>query len=162
MSICDVKNHKQHEEKNTSAAIDSMFNGKTDGYLSVYNFFKALSYDKIHYNTVYTNDIQNSQIVSYQDVFPRGYFEPYSAWNPIGYQGENPFMGVSMREALLLGRVVNYVDSLHLVDSNIVLDDDIGSGDRRTLSVSHLPKGLYILKAYSDNGSSQSRKVVVE
>ena len=46
------------------ADIDSMFNGKTDGFLSVYNFFKALSYDKIHYNTVYTNNIQNGQISS--------------------------------------------------------------------------------------------------
>ena len=115
------------------AEIDSMFNGKTDGFLSVYNFFKALSYDKIHYNTVYTNNIQNGQIISYQDVFPRGYFEPYSSWNPIGYQEENPFMGVSMREALLLGRIVKYVDSLHLVDPNIVLDGD-GDGDIDNLS----------------------------
>ena len=115
------------------ADIDSMFNGKTDGFLSVYNFFKALSYDKIHYNTVYTNNIQNGQIISYQDVFPRAYFEPYSAWNPIGYQGENPFMGVSMREALLLGRIVRYVDSLHLVDPSIVLDGD-GDGDIDNIS----------------------------
>ncbi|MCR4681219.1 MAG: T9SS type A sorting domain-containing protein [Bacteroidales bacterium] len=121
------------EINHSFAAIDTMFNAKTEGYLSVYNFFKALSYDKIHYNTIYTNDIQNGQIVSYQDVFPRGYFEPYSAWNPIGYQGENPFMGVSMREALLLGRIVKYVDSLHLVDSDIVLDGD-GDGDIDNIS----------------------------
>ena len=115
------------------AEIDTMFNGRTEGYMSVYNFFKVMSYDKIHYNTVYTNNIQNGQIISYQDVFPRGYFEPYSSWNPIGYQGENPFMGVSMREALLLGRIVRYVDSLHLVDSNIVLDGD-GDGDIDNIS----------------------------
>lgn len=115
------------------ADIDSMFNGKTDGFLSVYNFFKALSYDKIHYNTVYTNNIQNGQIVSYQDVFPRGYFEPYSPSNPDGYQGENPFMGVSMREAQLLGRIVKYVDSLHLVDNSVVLDGD-GDGDIDNIS----------------------------
>lgn len=115
------------------ADIDTMFNGKVDGYLSVYNFFKVMSYDKIHYNTVYTNNIQNGQIVSYQDVHPRGYFEPYSEWNTIGYHGENPFMGVSMREAELLGRIVKYVDSLHLVDSNIVLDGD-GDGDIDNIS----------------------------
>ena len=115
------------------AAIDTMFNGKTEGYLSVYNFFKVMSYDKIHYNTVYTNNIQNGVIVSYQDVYPRGYFEPYSTQNPIGYQGENPFIGVSMREAQLLGRIVRYVDSLHLVDTNVVLDGD-GDGDIDNIS----------------------------
>lgn len=114
-------------------AIDTMFNGKTDGYLSVYNFYKVMSYDKIHYNTVYTNNIQNGVIVSYQDVYPRGYFEPYSALNPEGYQGENPFMGVSMREAELLGRIVRYVDSMHLVDSSVVLDGD-GDGDIDNIS----------------------------
>lgn len=114
-------------------AIDTMFNGKTDGYLSVYNFYKVMSYDKIHYNTVYTNNIQNGVIASYQDVHPRGYFEPYSAQNPIGYQGENPFIGVSMREAQLLGRIVRYVDSLHLVDSSVVLDGD-GDGDIDNIS----------------------------
>ncbi len=121
------------EINHSFAAIDTMFNGKTEGYLSVYNFFKVMSYDKIHYNTVYTNNIQDGQIISYQDVFPRGYFEPYSAGNPIGYQGENPFLGVSMREAQLLGRIVRYVDSLHLVDSNIVLDGD-GDGDIDNIS----------------------------
>lgn len=121
------------EINHSFADIDTMFNGKTERYLSVYNFYKALTYDKIHYNTVYTNNIQNGQIISYQDTFPRGYFEPYSAWNPIGYQGENPFMGVSMREAQLLGRIVKYVDSLHLVDPDVVLDGD-GDGDIDNIS----------------------------
>lgn len=121
------------EINHSFADIDSMFNGKTEEYLSVYNFFKALSYDKIHYNTVYTNNIQNGQIISYQDVFPRAYFEPYSSSNPIGYQEVIPFMGVAMREALLLGRVVKYMDSLHLVDPDIVLDGD-GDGDIDNIS----------------------------
>ena len=112
------------------ADIDSMFNGRTPGYLSIYNFYDALTYGKIHYNTVYTNDIQNSVIVSYQDIMPRCYFQPYdSVENPVGYlPEEQPFMGVSMREAQLLGRAVRYLDSLHLVDDNIVLDGD-GDGD---------------------------------
>jgi len=117
------------------ADIDTMFNGRTPGYLSVYNFFEALSYGKIHYSTIYTNNIQNSVIVSYQDILPRCYFQPYdSVTNPVGYQPwEQPFMGVSMREAQLLGRAVRYVDSLHLVDANIVLDGD-GDGDIDNIS----------------------------
>jgi M6 family metalloprotease-like protein len=117
------------------ADIDSMFNGRTPGYLSVYNFFDALSYGNIHYKTVYPNNILNGTIISYQDIMPRCYFEPYdSVENPDGFQPwEQPFMGVSMREAELLGRVVRYVDSLHLVNPSVVLDGD-GDGDIDNIS----------------------------
>jgi M6 family metalloprotease-like protein len=120
------------------ADIDTMFNGKTPGYFSVSNFYDALTYGKIHYNTVYTNNIQNGVIVSYQDIYPRGYFQPYSAENPIGYQEELPFMGVSMREAELLGRVVRYVDSMNWVSSDVNLD---GNGDGLVDNVSFIVKG---------------------
>ena len=117
------------------ADIDTMFNGRTPGYLSVYNFYDALSYGKIHYNTFYTNNIQNGVIVSYRDPMPRCYFQPYdSVENPVGYHPwEQPFMGVSTREAQLLGRAARYVDSLHLVDASVVLDGD-GDGDIDNLS----------------------------
>jgi M6 family metalloprotease-like protein len=122
------------------ADIDTMFNGRTPEYLSIYNFYDALSYGKIHYNTVYTNNIQNGVIVSYQDIMPRCYFQPYdSVTNPIGYQPwEQPFVGISMREAQLQARAFRYVDSLHLVDANIVLD---GDGDGDIDNVSFIVKG---------------------
>lgn len=120
------------------ASIDSMFNGKTPGYLSIYNFYDVMTYGKIHYNTIYTNNIQNGVIVSYQDTELRGYFEPYSQENPIGYTEPNPFMGVSMREALLLSRIVNYVDSMHLVDAEVTLD---GNGDGMLDNLSIVVKG---------------------
>ena len=120
------------------ASIDSMFNGKTPGYLSIYNFYDVMTYGRIHYNTFYTNNIQNGVIVSYQDTELRGYFEPYSPENPIGYTEPNPFMGVSMREALLLSRIVNHVDSMHLVDSDVILD---GNGDGMLDNLSIIVKG---------------------
>ena len=127
------------EVDHSFADIDSMFNGRTPGFLSVYNFYDALSYGHIHYNTIYTNNIQNGVIVSYVDSMPRAYFEPYSESNPIGYQPEEqPFMGVSMREAQLLGRIVSYIDSMHLVDANIVLD---GDGDGDIDNISFIAKG---------------------
>ena len=126
------------EINHSFAAIDTMFNGRTPGYLSVYNFYDVMTYGKIHYNTIYTNNIQNGVIVSYQDEHPRGYFEPYSSWNPIGYTEPNPFMGVSMREAQLLGRIVSYVDSLHLVDADVSLD---GNGDGLLDNLSVIVKG---------------------
>ena len=123
------------EINHSFADIDTMFNGRRAGYLSIYNFYDALSYGRIHYNTVYTNNIQNGVIVSYQDIMPRRYFQPYhSVMNPDGYlPEEQPFMGVSMREAELLGRAVRYVDSLHLIDANVVLDGD-GDGDIDNIS----------------------------
>ncbi len=120
------------------APIDSMFNGRTPGYLSVYNFYDVMSYGKIHYNTVYTNNVQNGVIISYQDPYPRGYFEPYSPSNPMGYTEPNPFMGVSMREAELLGRIVSYVDSVGLVDATVDLD---GNDDGMVDNVSFVVKG---------------------
>ena len=119
-------------------SIDSMFNGKTPGELSIANFFDALSYGHIHYNTVYPNNIQNNQIISYQDEMPRGYFEPYSPSNPIGYQGENPFMGISRREAELLARAFQYVDENNLIDNDVVLD---GDSDGYIDNVSFVVKG---------------------
>jgi len=119
--------------------IDTMFNGKTPGYLSVYNFYKTMSYDHIHFNTIYTNNIQNGQIVSYQDTKPRAYFQPYSETNPIGYQEEElNGMGICRREAELLARAFRYVDSLDLVDDDVVLD---GNDDGYIDNVSFIVKG---------------------
>lgn len=119
-------------------SIDTMFNGKTHGYLSIANFYNAMTYGHINYNTVYTNNIQNNQIISYQDVMPRGYFEPYSPSNPIGYTGELPFMGICRREAELLARAFDYVNDNNLVDSDVVLD---GDGDGFIDNVSFVVKG---------------------
>lgn len=96
-------------------AIDSMFNSREPGYYSVYNYYDAMTYGRIHYNTVYTSNVQNGVIVSYRDTLPRGAFQPWSETNPIGYQFEIPFMGVCMFEAQLLARILDYVDSMHLV-----------------------------------------------
>ncbi len=122
------------------ADIDSMFNGRADGCFSVYNFYDALTYGRIHYNTVYTNNIENGVIVSYRDIHNRAYYQPYdSVDNPIGYQPwEQPFVGISMREAQLQARAFRYVDSLHLVDSSVVLD---GNGDGYIDNVSFIVKG---------------------
>ena len=119
--------------------IDTMFNGRTPGEFTVYNFFDVLTYGQIHYNTVYPNNVVNSgRIVSYRDIHPRGYYRPYSEDNPEGYSGDNPTMGVSMREAQLLTRALEYIDSEHLVDSSVVLD---GNADGYIDNVSFIVKG---------------------
>ena len=131
-----VRFSDEAEIDHSFADIDTMFNGKTPGYYSVYNYYNVLTYGKMHYNTVYTNNIHNGVIVSYPH--PRNYFKPYSPENPEGYQEPNPFKGVTMREAELLGRIVNYVDSLGLVDSSIILD---GNNDGMLDNLSVIVKG---------------------
>ena len=62
--------------------IDQMFNDTTPNSTSVYNYYNAMTYGKINYHTVYTNNIQNATIISYQDSMPRSYFQPYSETHP--------------------------------------------------------------------------------
>lgn len=119
-------------------SIDAMFNSRQEGYYSVYNYYDAMTYGRIHYNTVYTSNVQNGVIVSYRDTLPRGAYQPWSETNPIGYQFEIPFMGVCMFEAQLLARILDYVDSMHLVPDSVVLD---GNGDGFIDNVSFVVKG---------------------
>jgi M6 family metalloprotease-like protein len=121
------------------ADIDSMFNGRTPGCYSVYNYFDAMTYGNIHYNTVYTNNVRNNVIVSYRDIYPRGHFRPYSEDNPEGYTGELPLVGISMLEIELLERIFNYVDTAGWVNPNVVLD---GNGDGDIDNVSIIVKGM--------------------
>ena len=120
------------------ADIDTMFNGKAQDYYSVYNYYKQATYGQIYYNTVYADQIQQGQIVSYATQHPRGYYQPYSAANPIGYQGELPLMGVSMREAELLAEVLTYVNDHGLVNANVNLD---GNDDGDIDNISFIVKG---------------------
>jgi M6 family metalloprotease-like protein len=119
------------------APIDQMFNDTTYHQTSVYNYYNAMTYGKINYHTVYTNNIQDTVIVSYQDTKPRSYYQPYSETNPDGYPPQT--MGVTNpRETELLVRVMRYVDSLQLVDTTINLD---GNNDGKIDNISFIIKG---------------------
>ena len=47
----------------TLGPIDQMFNDTTPNNISVHNYFKATTYGKINYHTVYTNNIQDTAII---------------------------------------------------------------------------------------------------
>lgn len=119
-------------------SIDSLFNCQTPEYPSVYNFFDVSSYGKIHFNTIFADQVVNNSIVSYVDEHPRGYYQPYSETNPIGYQGENPLVGISMREAQLLAAAIDYVSSMGLMNPYTTLD---GDGDGYIDNISFIVKG---------------------
>jgi M6 family metalloprotease-like protein len=117
--------------------INQMFNDSTPNNISVYNYYHTMTYGKINYHTVYTNNIQNNNIISYQDIMPRAYYQPYSETNPGGYPPQT--MGITNpRETELLVRVMRYVDSMHLVDADINLD---GNNDGLIDNISFIIKG---------------------
>ena len=117
--------------------IDQMFNDSTPYAVSVYNYFDVMTYGKIKYRSIYPNNVQNSTIVSYQDYHPRGYYEPQSPTNPIGYSTEPDFYPYS-REMQLIDRALRYIDSLNLIDENISLD---GNNDGYIDNISIVLKG---------------------
>jgi M6 family metalloprotease-like protein len=117
--------------------IDQMFNDTTPYHISVYNYYNTTTYGKINYHTVFTNNIQNSTIVSYQDPMPRSYFQPYSETNPDGYPPQTMDI-TNPRETELLIRVMHYVDSLQLVSPDINLD---GNNDGLIDNISFIIKG---------------------
>ena len=118
-------------------SIDQMFNDTTPYNISVYNYYNVMTYGKINYHTVYTNNIQGSTIVSYQDPMPRSYYQPYSETNPGGYPPQEMSI-TNPRETELLGRVMRYVDSLQLVSPDVNLD---GNNDGWIDNISFIIKG---------------------
>lgn len=112
--------------------IDQMFNDTTPNNISVHNYFKTMTYGKINYHTVYTNNIQDTAIISYQDPYPRSYFQPQNDTNPDGYTNQ------VLREFEMLARALRYVDSLNLVDDSINLD---GNNDGLIDNISFILKG---------------------
>ena len=115
--------------------IGPMFNDTTPNSISVYNYYNVMTYGKINYQSVFTNNLQDTAIISYQDSHPRSFYQPYRPSNPDGY----PNMSVATsREMEMLARVMRYADSLHLVDNNINLD---GNNDGLIDNVSFIIKG---------------------
>ena len=112
----------QEEFTESLEPINQMFNDTTANNNSVYNYYNMMTYGKINYHTVYTNNVHDTAIISYQDSHPRSYY-----MNNYYY-----------REMEMLARVLRYVDSLHLVDDSINLD---GNNDGKIDNISFIVKG---------------------
>ena len=125
----------EEEFSESFETVNMMFNDTTPYNISVHNYYNVMTYGKMNYNSVYTNNIQDTAIVSYQDSHPRYYYQPRSTSNPDGYAGTYTAL---FRERQLLRSVVQYVDSLHLVDTTVNLD---GNGDGMIDNVSFVITG---------------------
>ncbi|MEZ5082382.1 MAG: M6 family metalloprotease domain-containing protein [Bacteroidales bacterium] len=84
----------------------NMFNNNNSGYNSMVNYFYEVSYEQLTLPSTFYPIPPNSTVISYQDIYARSYFMPYSASNTNGYQESQK----AAREHALLKRAINYID----------------------------------------------------
>ena len=101
---------------------DSMFNLDQANYASMYRYFKETSYGKTLISTTFYPTSSGNTIISYQDIYPRSYFQPYDTNNTNGYTDEAIDNGYDrrIREHELLKRAINAVSSQ--ISSSLNLD----------------------------------------
>ncbi len=110
------------EFTNSYSSIDNMFNNVSEGAVSMRSYFRAASYGAIEIPTTFYPGHNGETIISYQDINPRSYFQPYNeSSNTNGYQDDNERRE---REFSLLERAVNYVNDNYPVPANLDLDYD--------------------------------------
>ncbi len=106
---------------NTFSSIDNMFNDVSENAISMRSYFRAASYGAIEIPTTFYPGHNGETIISYQDTYPRSYFEPYDAnTNPNGYSEEQR----AEREFALLERTLNYINTYYPVPSSLNIDYD--------------------------------------
>ena len=107
------------------STFDNMFNNQTAGYNSMINYFQTTSYGQITIPSHFFPEPDGDLILSYQDVKPRGYYQPYNATsNPIGYQGGNNGDERTEREHLLLRKAIEFIADMVPEDLDIDYDND--------------------------------------
>jgi len=104
------------------SAVDKMFSDSSSSTsVSVYNYFKHASYNKLFVRTYYAPTPQGNQILSYQSPHPRNYYMPYTASNTIGYSN---YRERTEREFELLVGAVNFINDSFPVPNTYNLDCD--------------------------------------
>ena len=109
------------ELTNTYSSIDNMFNDVSEGAVSMRSYFRAASYGAIEIPTTFYPGHNGESIISYQDIYPRSYYQPYNeSTNPNGYQEDDR----TEREFALLERAVNYINQNYPVPTGLNIDYD--------------------------------------
>ena len=110
------------EFANSFSSIDNMFNEEKVNAISMKTYFKAASYGAIEIPTYFYPGNNGETIISYQDIYPRSYFQPYNeSTNTNGYQDDSERQE---REFSLLERAVNYINDNYPVPTNLDIDYD--------------------------------------
>ena len=130
------------EYTDSIGTYSTMFNSTTTGANSMRNYFVEVSYNQLNVSTSFYPTQTASTVISYQDAHPRGYYQPYSATNTIGYDPNDTSTsntnGRTYREHTLLKNAVNAISSLVPSSLNIDGDND-GNVDNVCFIVSGSP-----------------------
>lgn len=103
------------------STVNAMFNDSAAGAVSMYNYFKKTSYGKMGVPTHFFPAPTGNTVISYQDSYPRSYYEPYSASNTSGYADDDERRS---REFTLLQNAVTWVNNNSPVPASLNLDFD--------------------------------------
>ncbi|MBR4146673.1 MAG: M6 family metalloprotease domain-containing protein [Bacteroidales bacterium] len=110
------------EFTNTYSSIDNMFNDMSTNGVSLRKYFQAASYGAIDIPTYFYPGHNGETIISYQDTYPRSYFQPYnSSTNTNGYQNDTERRE---REFDLLERAVTYINNNYPIPTTLNIDYD--------------------------------------
>jgi len=103
---------------------EAMFNNEGEGVNSLKQYYWDASYNQLVVNSPFYPEPPAQTIISYQDTQPRGYFQEYSANNPIGYTGGSDGNQRTTREHQLLKRAAEYIATEIPEDLDIDSDND--------------------------------------
>ena len=122
---------------------------------SLYNYYLELSYDNLEINTTHYPDCDMNTNLSYQDQYPRSYYQIYnSVTNPNGYiecpawdpevdnncEEIDSTLWSSYREQTLLKNAVEFIENE--IDDDLVVDaNDDGYVDNVTFLINGSPDG---------------------
>ena len=97
-----------------------MFNDMSTNGVSLRKYFQAASYGAIDIPTYFYPGHNGETIISYQDTYPRSYFQPYnSSTNTNGYQNDTERRE---REFDLLERAVTYINNNYPIPTTLNID----------------------------------------
>lgn len=115
-----------------------MFNSKSSGFNSMYNYYREVSYNQLSIDTTFYPAPSGTAIQSYVDSRPRSYYQAYNAaTNPGGFKNKATR---TMREHTMLKNAVEYVKDKVPASLNIDGDND-GKVDNVCFIIQGSPMG---------------------
>ena len=102
--------------------FDSMLNYAGENVSSMYQYFWDASFQQLEVFSPMFPIATGNNVVSYQSPHPRGYFQPYSTTNTIGYLGGSYGWERMEREHALLRDAIEYIRGE--IPTSLVIDSD--------------------------------------
>ena len=132
-----IRFSEETEFTNSRSFYDHIFNSFTSGDNSMRNYFREVSYNQLTISTTFYPVCGLNTNLSYLDAYSRGYYQPWSEYNPIGYHNLNE---MKQREHTLLKNAVNFVKAQ--IPTDLIIDgDDDGKVDNVCFFVRGQPDG---------------------